>query len=96
MLILISFISEWGKTKEESHRIFFDELAASKGFHPTQEPYGWYDVTYNDVLHREVIITWKEEKKRNKEKEREKKGKKKKERKGKKKKREKGDNKCSQ
>ena len=31
------------------HRSFFDNLATRKGFDPTLEPTGWYDVTYLDV-----------------------------------------------
>lgn len=38
----------------KSVRELLDELAKSKGFHPTEEPHRWYDITYEDTLQVEV------------------------------------------
>ena len=47
-----SFLVEKAKINMESvnPREFFISLAASKGFHPTNQPSMWYHVTHNDVI----------------------------------------------
>jgi hypothetical protein len=37
-------------TRTPTSRVFFDQLAMDKGFHPTKDPLEWYTITRNDVL----------------------------------------------
>ena len=43
----------WRDNKERM-RAFFDQLAYDKGFHSTEEPNGWYGISREDILGRQV------------------------------------------
>lgn len=42
------------KDSKDMQRKFFDDLAHSRGFHPTEEPSKWYSISLSDVLSKKV------------------------------------------
>lgn len=55
-VIPLIFILEKSKANVSSQKIFFDNLAHKKGFHPINQPHRWYDITKDDVLSCKVRV----------------------------------------